>query len=502
MTEHLLAIHIGPVQEFIAAARRTADLWAGSQLLLETVGAAAATFDDTDRIFPQNPGGGGANRILTFVDDDPAAALRKAEQAARDHLVRSWDIHTGRLSDAQRQALDLDRGGRQIRDFLTVMGAWVPVASRAEYGKARERVELLLRGRKATRDFSPASEDDRGLPKSPLDPSLPTIRRPGKEHDHALGQGPLFLKRTESLDAVSLLKRIKGVTEGQKVLSTRALAQRAKDPEATDSPTRDDDRDGDDTPPDHAYFAIVVADGDRMGQLLGRLASAPDGVQQHLDIGRRLDRFAATARQRLRGSGQPVYCGGDDVMAFLPVTTALTITRDLAVEFRNTLGDASSLSAGIAVVHYKEPLSTGLARARRAEQEAKRLRDAVCVAIHTRGGFPRVITCRWEHLRLDDWQRHFAEDHLPAGLPYELHQLAVGWPTGLPAAALAAEAERVIDRKIERTQDSDAVKASLVRFIAEALAVEDPAEALTRIAEELTMARFLAGTIQEKEGDR
>ncbi|MDO5067808.1 MAG: type III-B CRISPR-associated protein Cas10/Cmr2 [Propionibacteriaceae bacterium] len=502
MTEHLLAIHIGPVQEFIAAARRTADLWAGSQLLLEVVGAAAATFDDADRVFPQDPSGGGANRILTFVGDDPATALRKAEKAARDHLVQAWRTYTGRLDDAQRQGLDLDRGDRQIRDFLTVMGAWVPVASRAEYGTARQRVELLLRGRKATRDFTPATGDDRGLPKSPLDPSLPTIRRPGKEHRQALAKGPLFLKNTESLDAVSLLKRIKGVTEGDKVLSTRALAQRAKDPNATDSPTRDGDRDNDTTPPDYAYFAIVVADGDRMGQLLGRLATGTDGIQQHRTIGRKLDEFAASARQRLRASGQPVYCGGDDVMAFLPVTTALAVTQGLADEFKATLNDESTLSAGIAVVHHKEPLSTGLARARRAEQEAKRLRDAVCVAIHTRGGFPRSITRRWAELRLDDWQRHFALDHLPAGLPYELHQLAIGWPSGLPAAALAGEAERVINRKIERTQDSDDAKAELIRFIAESLDDEEPAKMLAQIAEELTMARFLAGTIQEKEGDR
>jgi CRISPR-associated protein, crm2 family len=58
MSEYLLAIHIGPVQEFIAAARRTSDLWAGSQLLLEVVGAAAATFEDKDRVFPSNPQNG------------------------------------------------------------------------------------------------------------------------------------------------------------------------------------------------------------------------------------------------------------------------------------------------------------------------------------------------------------------------------------------------------------------------------------------------------------
>lgn len=33
MSDHLLAGHIGPVQEFIAAARRCQDLWYGSHLL-------------------------------------------------------------------------------------------------------------------------------------------------------------------------------------------------------------------------------------------------------------------------------------------------------------------------------------------------------------------------------------------------------------------------------------------------------------------------------------
>ena len=35
MTGHLLAIALGPVQEFISAARRTRDLWFGSYLLSE-----------------------------------------------------------------------------------------------------------------------------------------------------------------------------------------------------------------------------------------------------------------------------------------------------------------------------------------------------------------------------------------------------------------------------------------------------------------------------------
>ena len=39
--EHLLAIALGPVQEFIATARRTRDLYAGSRLLSEAAARAA-----------------------------------------------------------------------------------------------------------------------------------------------------------------------------------------------------------------------------------------------------------------------------------------------------------------------------------------------------------------------------------------------------------------------------------------------------------------------------
>ncbi len=41
MTAHLLVIALGPVQDFISAARRTRDLWFGSYLLSEISKAAA-----------------------------------------------------------------------------------------------------------------------------------------------------------------------------------------------------------------------------------------------------------------------------------------------------------------------------------------------------------------------------------------------------------------------------------------------------------------------------
>ncbi len=54
--KYLLTIALGPVQEFIAAARRTADLKAGSQLLVETARKVAAHLEaqGAELIFPAN----------------------------------------------------------------------------------------------------------------------------------------------------------------------------------------------------------------------------------------------------------------------------------------------------------------------------------------------------------------------------------------------------------------------------------------------------------------
>src|SRR5690606_36119506 len=54
MTAHLLLITLGPVQDFIAQARRTRDLWYGSHLLSELGRAAARALLDggAQLIFP------------------------------------------------------------------------------------------------------------------------------------------------------------------------------------------------------------------------------------------------------------------------------------------------------------------------------------------------------------------------------------------------------------------------------------------------------------------
>lgn len=67
----LLSISIGPVQDFIASARRSRDLWFGSHLLSELSKVAAKTIVNQkgEIIFPSNLNGNVVNKILAVVEN-------------------------------------------------------------------------------------------------------------------------------------------------------------------------------------------------------------------------------------------------------------------------------------------------------------------------------------------------------------------------------------------------------------------------------------------------
>lgn len=500
MSKYLVSISIGPVQDFISAARKTADLCAGSDLLVQVVGRAAKVFDAEhghERIFPVKAENGGANKILAVVnvgqDAESCTELcaelcaelcKRAKKAALNSLMTEWNKSC--KSGHVRQ----DVAQQQIEHFLEFYAAWVPIQDDlSDYSKARKRVESLLSGRKALRDFGHFDQQDDGVPKSPLDPAFATVLKlksgaSGTVSDELCEFNKRYdLKPSEVLDGISLLKRAYGGRYTSGVLRTNELAQRAHEPEFCSSE--------EDHTPSQPYFAVLVADGDNMGKLL----SKRDTVEAHKEISEQLDKFAGRANEIVeKHHGQPVYAGGDDVFAFLPVTSALSCGRELAEAFQDELGgDEVSLSAGIAIVHYKEPLSQSLRQARDAEKKAKQVdgKNALCVAVHTRGGAPFWLAAQWSPLvdRLQGFQEQMENHEIPRGVPYELRELAREWPASTENTenfapdVLRLEAQRIADRKTRQ----DGSKGSVT--IPELQSVKE----LRELADQLVLARFLSG---------
>ncbi|MGC8667885.1 MAG: type III-B CRISPR-associated protein Cas10/Cmr2, partial [Chthonomonadales bacterium] len=492
---HLLSISIGPVQEFIAAARKTGDLQAGSELLADTARTVArAVAPHGTLIFPADPDAKAiANKVLVELHDcEPAEIASQAEEVAREFLRGRWQRARNEFAASD---CDDPLAQDQIEHFLEFYAAWVPRSQ--DYAQDRKQVERLLAGRKALRDFvQPMSRE--GRPKSPLDPSRDCAIRGNDLGNIARSAGSLRLKEGEALDAVSLLKR----AERKDVPSTSMMAaecilpivrekdagvlheladlmratagsndfsdllyeertevlcdelrasNRAAEAEDLAAKARSLRKRvcklafGDANRPCPAYYAILAADGDKMGDKLGSFAHPED----HRSFSATLVRFAEHARNEVRNyGGHCVYTGGDDILALLPLNTALDCAAALAREFHDQT--EATLSAGIAIVHHLEDLQTSLERARAAERVAKQERDSLAVALHTRGGAPLTVADTWTSEPVKEWKMWAKafRSGLAHGFPYELLAVAREWRgTGLSAARFRGEAKRILSRK-------------------------------------------------------
>jgi len=189
---HLLLFSLGPVQDFIATARRCQDLWFGSWLLSDLARAAATAIQaHTDSTEPLVvPGeltsdtGSVANEVIAIVTTDPAlvtAAARDAVSARlADHMARFF-----------KGIPTLAEGGHFLREVAEAqVGDLIETIWAADYGRARKAAKALLASRKATRSWG----HPRAAPAPPRQRRRRLARRsarPGRAHPHPVRDPPI-----------------------------------------------------------------------------------------------------------------------------------------------------------------------------------------------------------------------------------------------------------------------------------------------------------------------
>lgn len=157
---YLLAFHLGPIQDFIATARRTQDLWIGSWLLAHLSEKAIKTAQckgavlvlpkelpkSDDPAIADTP-----NHFLARVTEGNAADIARQVQAA---VECAWFcIHRKVKCEFFGNVPD-DLWTRQLQTFLEIYWAVVP----DEGENPRKRAQDALDARKRLRDFRPICE--------------------------------------------------------------------------------------------------------------------------------------------------------------------------------------------------------------------------------------------------------------------------------------------------------------------------------------------------------
>jgi len=610
MPQTIILASIGPVQDFIAAARRCQDLWFGSWLLSDLSKAfARAVMEQVPGPAPHEaivfPGATSAqalragsdelvaNKILARVPTDLAGAAqiaKEARESMRGRLAWLRDTIFDKIgvNDPERASnFLLDRANAQVLDLIECHYVCVEEDA-AGYEPARKKAESLLAARKVTRTFSPVTWAD-AVPKSSIDGLRESVLlervydRPAewlrtryglRPHERLCGVG--LLKRWgDELDVrrkmihhrfsstshaaalpflVGLAARLRKEPEGDLARRLAEFRQTVEHtlgdvgrqalesaPRALDGVGHIDGEllfesrinelaqeagtAGTDAVArvQHSlrrliaaagirpsapipYYAILLADGDRMGAAISALGD----FDKHRELSIRLASFAGTVQEIVEGHlGSLVYSGGDDVLALLPLHTVLACADDLRTGFAARLEafpGKPTLSVGVAICHHIEDLGAGLELARNAEKLAKRTRNALAIIVDKRGGAPLAVDGSWARApddptdlpiqeRLALFRDMYLDGSISAKAGFELAEL--GWTVAVDAPGsridaatldtiLDAEARRILARKNEAGGKS--ALGARVRDLLDKLTMNRP----DRIGRELVVARLLA----------
>ena len=535
---HLLLFSLGPVQDFIHAARRCQDLWFGSWLLSDlsrAVGEAVLSAGASVRVlFPAGlldesrseaaDAPGVANLILVELpsDLDPAAVSAAGLQALNVRL--NAVVKAAWRSVWTDEAFHRDTALQQVAELMETH--WVSTPLEPDFPTARRRLYAQLSAVKNTRQWAqPPWTTPAGVPKDSLSGAREAVVQRSLVQGRSASEWRRLygLKPGEQLCGVSLLKRLGvAVEDGDAVWAGRGrpafhstshmaavpvlqalhsapgglasmrtyvdtLAElgldlgrfRVRDAgpptlaghdgsllfesrlDAIFEESSDLDRAARRSAVREAaqalrtllrvvgrpsgpapYYAFLLADGDRMGRALDGLST----MEGQAAAGRALNDFAEQCGGIVRDhSGSLIFAGGDDVLALVPLPSALGCARALADAFRDTVQPAldthwtgsghpssapqASLSVGLALVHAQEDMGHARVLAGRAERLAKRSRNALGVLLVPRSGGERQAGGQWSDpwpvdTRIAAWAAVAGSGDLSNRAAYDLESIA------------------------------------------------------------------------------
>ncbi len=163
MEDYLFLVSIGPVQTFIASARRSRDLWFGSTLLSELARVAAVEIARPQRenllIFPsislsklqaEQPVNV-ANKIIARIHQSPTELAREVRTAIFNRLHQLRELAYKDIRDFHQE-----NAIAQVDDLVEYLWVALPFDGQ-NYATTLDKLEALMAARKNTRDFQPVS---------------------------------------------------------------------------------------------------------------------------------------------------------------------------------------------------------------------------------------------------------------------------------------------------------------------------------------------------------
>jgi CRISPR-associated protein Cmr2 len=264
--------------------------------------------------------------------------------------------------------------------------------------------------------------------------------------------------------------------------------------------------------PSKNYFAIIISDGDSMGDWLGlnsKIRKEKLERSFHETFSKALSNYAREIKSlenKEKFGLRIVYAGGDDVLAVADLREFLDFAEKLNPIFKEKVGENASVSAGIVIGHQKDNLAYLLDEARKAEKKAKSVegKSAFCITVIPRGGGPVSFWAKWEFLNLfKDTVEYFEKEIIGDRTVYDMKEIAGKLeaseekPTEIVLALLRGMLKRRVDEnKLEKhlVKEKKAFIEEYLERLRELLKISD----LENLANLFYTARFIAKERRER----
>jgi CRISPR-associated protein Cmr2 len=269
----------------------------------------------------------------------------------------------------------------------------------------------------------------------------------------------------------------------------------------------------------YSYGVMLLADGDRMGELLDKAIS----LDEHQKITKALSDFAESVADTMRAySGHCIYAGGDDVLGFVPLDRAYDCSKRLSDDFKDRLLDVSkslgvdkspTLSVGLAVCHITTPMSVIRDLANQAEKHAKgdhikddisHRRNALSLLLSVRSGNDVHVRYQWNDetglAAFQKWILMYVNKDIPSRVAYDIRDIHLTTyliakdQADLRKGIRAAELKRMLTQA--RTTTGNAIDAETIQQ----LKYRGVDIGLDKLADELIVARWFAAKTQQELG--
>lgn len=395
MANYLFTLTISPVQSFISQARKSQDLFAGSQILSQLMGKVLDELKNETIIFPRNKEAV-SNKIVVKLENKTKEEIKEIGETLKAKINKDF------INAVFKETKCYDNS---LQNFFQVY--WVAVALGDDYQESYKNLERSLGAVKNLRTFSQEGQVA-GVQKCSLCGER-NVAKTDKEDKLCL---VCFTKRKceinnvnkakfPSLAKICLLDWLKDVNyDTLKKLPNFDEEWFLEEPKKAEV-TQFIKENKLDISKQKKHYALLYFDVDSLGKRLSGL-----NEEEQKKLSEKLGEFSTQAKAIVDKAGKTVYAGGDDFLGFVNLAYLFTVLKCIKRAFKQiVLKEFPDLtfSTSIVIAHYKAPLHKVLDYSRELLEESKNHfenKNGVGVMVMSSNAIISKTICRYENIAL------------------------------------------------------------------------------------------------------